>query len=109
METIATPGLEALIARAEQALSEEEPWNALVGFLGATLEAQLTDPSLTIVRAAPERVLPRTEELTTTLGALAGRLLDCTRIGRRRTWRARLAGPAAAHVRDRFRRQHPRR
>ena len=79
METVAAPGLEALIARAEQDLAEQDPWNALAGFLGATLEAQLTDPSLTIVRAAPERVLPRTEELTATLDALAGQLLDRTR------------------------------
>jgi hypothetical protein len=58
METVAAPGLEALIARAERALTEEDPWNALADFLDVTLEAQLTDPSLTIVRAAPERVPP---------------------------------------------------
>ncbi|MFJ1732961.1 TetR/AcrR family transcriptional regulator [Streptomyces sp. NPDC088254] len=79
METVAAPGLEALITRAEQALTEEDPWAALTGFLDVTLEAQLTDPSLTIVRAAPERVLPRTEELTATLDSLAGRLLDRAR------------------------------
>jgi hypothetical protein len=79
METVAAPGLEVLIARAERALTEEDPWNALADFLDVTLKAQLTDPSLTIVRAAPERVLPRTEELTATLDSLAGRLLDRTR------------------------------
>ncbi|MFF4522662.1 TetR/AcrR family transcriptional regulator [Streptomyces bluensis] len=75
METVATPGLEALITRAEQALTEEDPWGALTGFLGTTLTMQLTDPSITLVRAAPEHVLPRTRELTATLDALAGRLL----------------------------------
>ncbi|MFI6377059.1 TetR/AcrR family transcriptional regulator [Streptomyces sp. NPDC050546] len=79
METVAAPGLEALVARAERALTEEDPWTALTGFLDVTLEAQLTDPSLTIVRAAPARVLPRTEELATELDSLAGRLLDRAR------------------------------
>ncbi|POX58683.1 TetR family transcriptional regulator [Streptomyces sp. Ru62] len=79
METVAAPGLEALVAHAERALTEEDTWSALAGFLDVTLEAQLTDPSLTIVRAAPERVLPRTEELTARLDSLAGRLLDRTR------------------------------
>ncbi|MBI0296782.1 TetR/AcrR family transcriptional regulator [Streptomyces sp. PRKS01-29] len=79
METVAAPGLEGLIARAEQALTEEDPWKALTGFLGITLEAQLADPSLTIVRSAPERVLDRTEELTAALDLLAGRLLDRAR------------------------------
>lgn len=79
METVAAPGLEALIAHAERALTEVDPWNALTGFLEVTLEAQLTDASLTIVRAAPERVLPRTEELTGMLDSTAGRLLERTR------------------------------
>ncbi|MEE1764763.1 MULTISPECIES: TetR/AcrR family transcriptional regulator [unclassified Streptomyces] len=79
METVAAPGLEALVGHAERALTEDDPWAALAGFLDVTLEAQLTDPSLTIVRAAPARVLPRTEELTATLDSLAGRLLDRTR------------------------------
>jgi AcrR family transcriptional regulator len=79
METVAAPGLEALVAHAERALTEEDPWSALTGFLGVTLEAQLTDPSLTTVRAAPERVLPRTEELAAMLDSLAGQLLDRAR------------------------------
>lgn len=58
METVATPGLEALITRAERALAEEDPWGALTGFLGTTLEAQLTDPSITLVRAAPNACCP---------------------------------------------------
>ncbi|MGW1600089.1 TetR/AcrR family transcriptional regulator [Streptomyces eurythermus] len=78
METVATPGLEALVAHAQRALTEEDPWKALTGFLDVTLEAQLTDPSLTAVRAAPQRVLPRTEELTAMLDSLAGQLLDRT-------------------------------
>ncbi|WBO62705.1 TetR/AcrR family transcriptional regulator [Streptomyces camelliae] len=76
METVATPGLEALVAHAEQALTEDDPWQALTDFLGTTLEAQLTDPSISLVRAAPDHVLPRTTELATTLDSLAGRLLD---------------------------------
>ncbi|MFI6741239.1 TetR/AcrR family transcriptional regulator [Nonomuraea sp. NPDC050451] len=78
METLAAPGLEALAAHAERALGEDDPWQALTDFLDATLDAQLTDPSISIVRAAPDHVLPRTKELTTTLDSLAGRLLDRT-------------------------------
>ncbi|MFD7278591.1 TetR/AcrR family transcriptional regulator [Streptomyces sp. NPDC059862] len=76
METVAAPGLEALVARAEQALTEDDPWQALTDFLNTTLEAQLTDPSISIVRAAPDHVLPRTTEITTTLDSLAGQLLE---------------------------------
>ncbi|QTD96025.1 hypothetical protein [Streptomyces cyanogenus] len=47
---------------------------ALTDSLDVALEAQKTDPSLTIVRTAPERALPRAEELTVALGSLAGRL-----------------------------------
>ncbi|MFG2133970.1 TetR/AcrR family transcriptional regulator [Streptomyces sp. NPDC048751] len=79
MEAVAGPGLEALVAHAERALTEEDPWQALTGFLDVTLEAQLTDPSITIVRAAPDRVLPRTEELSAALDSLAGQLLDRAR------------------------------
>ncbi|MFI5798958.1 TetR/AcrR family transcriptional regulator [Streptomyces sp. NPDC051677] len=76
METVATPGLEALVARAEQALEEDDPWQALTDFLDTTLDAQLTDPSITAVRSAPEHVLPRTTELATTMDSLAGRMLE---------------------------------
>ncbi|WP_329331754.1 hypothetical protein OG866_02865 [Streptomyces sp. NBC_00663] len=54
----------------------DDPWQALTGFLETTLTAQLTDPSLPLVRAAPVHVLPRTKEITGTLDSLAGRLLD---------------------------------
>ncbi|MCF1592961.1 TetR/AcrR family transcriptional regulator [Streptomyces muensis] len=76
METVAAPGLEALIARAEQALTEEDPWQALADFLDTTLEAQLTDPSISIVRSAPAHVLPRTTELAAAMDSLAGRVLE---------------------------------
>ncbi|WLW50821.1 TetR/AcrR family transcriptional regulator [Streptomyces sp. YU58] len=79
MEAVAAPGLEVLIARAERALAEEDAWKALSGFLDVTVEALLTDASLTAVRAAPERVVARTEELTAALDSLAGRLLDRAR------------------------------
>ena len=74
-ETVAMPGLEALVAHAEKALTDDDPWQALARFLETTLEAQLTDPSITAVRSAPDQVLPRTTELTGTMDALAGRLL----------------------------------
>lgn len=76
METVAAPGLEALVARAEQALTEDDAWQSLADFLDATLVALLSDPSITIVRAAPEHVMPRTTELADTLDSLAGRLLE---------------------------------
>lgn len=76
METVATPGLETLVAHAEQALTRDDPWPALVDFLNATLEVQLTDPSVTVVRSAPDRVLPRTTGLTDEMDSLAGRLLE---------------------------------
>ncbi|WP_107115949.1 TetR/AcrR family transcriptional regulator [Streptomyces acidiscabies] len=76
METVAAPGLEGLIGAARQSLAGEDPWDDLARFLGASLEAQLADPSITVVRSAPQRVLPRTEELTTELDSVAGHLLD---------------------------------
>ncbi|QNP75568.1 TetR family transcriptional regulator [Streptomyces roseirectus] len=75
MEAVATPGLEALVTRAEQALAEDDVWRALTGFLHSTMDAQLTDPSITAVRSAPRNVLPHTTELTTTLDTLAAHLL----------------------------------
>ncbi|KDN78061.1 TetR family transcriptional regulator [Streptomyces olindensis] len=76
METVATPGLEALVSHAEQALAQDDPWQALVDFLDATLEVQLTDPSITVVRSAPDHVLPRTTELADEMDSLAGLLLE---------------------------------
>ncbi len=76
MEAVATPGLEALVAHAERALTDDDPWRSLADFLDTTVEALLTDPSISIVRAAPDHALPRTSEIATTLDALAGQLLD---------------------------------
>ncbi|MEH0573335.1 MULTISPECIES: TetR/AcrR family transcriptional regulator [Streptomyces] len=76
METVAAPGLEALVGRAEAALADDDPWQALTDFLHTTLEAQLTDPSITAVRSAPDHVLPRTAELAGAMDAFAGRLLE---------------------------------
>ncbi|MGW5657828.1 TetR/AcrR family transcriptional regulator [Streptomyces humi] len=75
METVAAPGLEALVAQAEKALADDDSGHALAEFLNTTLEAQLTDPSITAVRSAPEHVLPRTTELTDAMDAHVGRLL----------------------------------
>ncbi|MGI5423175.1 TetR/AcrR family transcriptional regulator [Streptomyces sp. CA-179760] len=79
METVAAPGLEALAAHAEQALTQDDLWQALAEFLDTTLEAQLTDPSITAVRSAPDQVLPRTTELAAAMDSRAGRLLDRAR------------------------------
>src|ERR1051325_7893983 len=76
METVAAPGLEALVGRAEAALADDDPWQALTDFLHTTLEAQLTDPSITAVRSAPDHFLPRTAELAGAVDAFAGRLLE---------------------------------
>ncbi|WTZ37792.1 hypothetical protein OG241_02685 [Streptomyces sp. NBC_01390] len=40
------------------------------------MEAQLTDPSITAVRSAPDQVLARTTELADAMDSLAGRLLE---------------------------------
>lgn len=65
-----------------------------------TLEAQLTDPSVTAVRSAPDHALPRTTELTDAMDTQAGRLLDRAAAGAG-AWRGHLGRSAAAHARDR--------
>jgi AcrR family transcriptional regulator len=76
LETVATPGLEALVAHAEQALDGDDPWAALRDFLLTAVDAQVTDPALPPVFAAPVNALPHTAELKQRLVQLAGRLLD---------------------------------
>ncbi|MFI9644691.1 TetR/AcrR family transcriptional regulator [Streptomyces sp. NPDC052040] len=75
LETVATPCLERLAAHGEQALADDEPGRALAGFLTRTIEAQVTDASLSPVTAAPTDALPRTTELKRTLRSVGGELL----------------------------------
>ncbi|MDG5803740.1 hypothetical protein P9869_13870 [Streptomyces ossamyceticus] len=56
------------------AVHRRDPWQALPGFHGRTAEAQPTDASFTVVRAAPALASPRTGEPTADLDALVGRL-----------------------------------
>ncbi|WP_405020519.1 TetR/AcrR family transcriptional regulator [Kitasatospora sp. NBC_00070] len=79
LETIATPCLEELAAFGELALSEEDPWRALAGFLARTVEAQVTDASLSTVTAAPTDALPRTTELKRALWSTGAQLLERAR------------------------------
>ncbi|MFJ4470176.1 TetR/AcrR family transcriptional regulator [Streptomyces sp. NPDC089424] len=76
LETLATPGLEALAAYGERALADDDPGRALARFLRRTVEAQVTDASLSRVTAMAADALPRTTELKRTLAAVGGRLLD---------------------------------
>lgn len=75
MEAVAAPGLEALAARAEQAEGEGDPWQALTGFLDATVEALLVDPSIIVVSSAPELTLARTVGIVEALDLHAGRVV----------------------------------
>ena len=59
LETVATPGLEALAAHGERALADGDPWQALAGFLFAAIDAMLTDASIPPVTAAADNALPR--------------------------------------------------
>lgn len=88
LETVAAPGLEALAAHGEHALADNDPWQALAGFLFAAIEAMLTDASISPVTAAQHNALPRTTELKGRLRSLCGQLLD----------RAHAAGTVRADV-----------
>ncbi|MFD8088163.1 TetR/AcrR family transcriptional regulator [Kitasatospora sp. NPDC059722] len=79
LETVAAPCLEGLVAHGEQALAaadtDADAWSALEGFLYRTVEAQVTDASLTPVTAAATDALPRTTELKAALFAAGTALL----------------------------------
>jgi AcrR family transcriptional regulator len=79
LETVATPGLEALAAHGEHALADGDPWRGLADFLFAAIDAMLTDASISAVTAAPDNALPRTTELKTRLQALCSQLLSRAR------------------------------
>lgn len=76
LETVATPGLEDLLAHAERALAGSDPWTALRDFLFVATDAQIADASLPPVFAARTNVLPHTIELKRRLTEMSGRLLD---------------------------------
>lgn len=75
LEAVATPGLEALAAHGERALADDDPRRALADFLARTIEAQVTDASLSPVTAAPTDALPHTTELKRTLRSIGERVL----------------------------------
>ncbi|MGW7525993.1 TetR/AcrR family transcriptional regulator [Streptomyces sp. NPDC054783] len=79
LETVATPGLEALAAHGERALADDDPGRALAGFLTRTIEAQVTDAALSPVTAAPTDALPRTTELKQTIRSVGRELLERAR------------------------------
>ncbi|WP_308121233.1 TetR/AcrR family transcriptional regulator [Paractinoplanes bogorensis] len=72
VETIATPGLEALADRPPTG----DPWEALRDFLHAAIEAQTSDPAIATTLAAPHDALPHTTELKQRLHARFAELLD---------------------------------
>jgi AcrR family transcriptional regulator len=76
LETVAAPGLEALAAHNERALTDTDRWTAFRDFLLAAAHAQITDPSISAVMAAPDNALPSTAELKQRLSGLFGQLLD---------------------------------
>jgi AcrR family transcriptional regulator len=78
LESVAAPGLEHLASLAEAALGEADPWAAFRGFLLAAVTAQVSDPSIAAVMAAPPDgvVLASTDEHRRRLAGLFGRLLD---------------------------------
>ncbi|WP_250038478.1 TetR/AcrR family transcriptional regulator [Paractinoplanes maris] len=79
LETLAHPGLETLIARAEAALGDDDAWAAFAGYLTAGIDAQLADPALQPVFAAATHELLETADLVERLGTLTGTLLDRVR------------------------------
>jgi AcrR family transcriptional regulator len=79
LETIAVPGLESLLRRGEQARAADDPWSALRDFLRAGIDAQMIDPAIPPVFAAPQDALPRTTELKQRLNALFADLLGRAR------------------------------
>lgn len=79
LETVAAPSLEELAAHGEQALADDDPGRALAGFLTRTIEAQITDASLSTVTAATTDALPRTTELKQALRSTGTQLLERAR------------------------------
>ncbi|MFI8320662.1 TetR/AcrR family transcriptional regulator [Streptomyces sp. NPDC085529] len=79
LEAVAAPGLEALAAHGQQALTDADPWRGLTGFLFLTVEAQVTDAALPPVAAAATDAVPRTTELKEALASAGATLLTRAR------------------------------
>ncbi|ANP53022.1 AcrR family transcriptional regulator [Streptomyces griseochromogenes] len=79
LETVAADSLEALVTHGERVLADSDPWSALERFLMRTVEAQVSDASLSTVAAAPSDSLPRTTELKRALSSVGDALLDRAR------------------------------
>lgn len=75
METLAAPGLAALVQQGDRS-AEGDAAAALSDFLLAALRAQVDDPAVARVFAAPQHALPATTELVRQLVAQFGQLLD---------------------------------
>ncbi|MFL5997270.1 MAG: TetR/AcrR family transcriptional regulator [Streptomyces sp.] len=88
LETVAAPGIEALITHAERILHGDDPWTTLSDYLHAGIAAVTVDASLSPVLAAPADALIHTTLLKQRLTDLFGRLLD----------RAQAAGSADPNV-----------
>ncbi|MGW6796955.1 TetR/AcrR family transcriptional regulator [Streptomyces chartreusis] len=76
LETVATPGIEALITHAERTLQGDDPWAALSDYLHAGAAAVLVDASLSSVFASPVDALPHITVLKQRLTEVFGQLLD---------------------------------
>ncbi|MFF4054094.1 TetR/AcrR family transcriptional regulator [Streptomyces chartreusis] len=76
LETVATPGVQALITHAERALQGDDPWTALSDYLHAGTAAVMLDASLSPVFAAPVDALPQITMLKQRLSEVFGQLLD---------------------------------
>ncbi|MDQ0808836.1 AcrR family transcriptional regulator [Streptomyces sp. B3I7] len=76
LETVATPGIEALIGHAERVLQLDDPWTALSDYLHAGTTAVMVDASLPPVFAAPADALPHITALKRRLNEVFGELLD---------------------------------
>ncbi|HUQ57590.1 TetR/AcrR family transcriptional regulator [Lentzea sp.] len=79
LETVATPRLEALATHGEQALHDNDAWQALAGYLTRLVEAQVSDPALAKVSATGENALPRTTELKRHILTIGAQLLNRAR------------------------------
>ncbi|WP_062516668.1 TetR/AcrR family transcriptional regulator [Demequina gelatinilytica] len=75
LEHLARPRMEELEAAGLVALESGDLWRGLEGFLRLGLQAQLADPALAAVLAAPEHADARTVELVASLNSIAMRLV----------------------------------
>ncbi|GAA2691744.1 MULTISPECIES: TetR/AcrR family transcriptional regulator [Actinosynnema] len=79
VEAVAAPGLEELVAAAERAAADPDPWRAFDVFLRRVVEVQVTDAAVPGVASSPTDALPRTTELKLSMWAVGGSVLDRVR------------------------------